>query len=87
MVVKEIDLVHHIIDRYGKITETDRKENQKIFDEALDTNMPIDKYIEKNDDCIQYADGGKHPYTVSHIINNAYNMVLSTGFYTEPIKM
>ena len=31
MVVKDIYLVHHLIDRYGETTETDLKENKKIF--------------------------------------------------------
>ena len=43
---KTIDLVHQIMDRYGKITETDLKENHKRFDEALDTTIAIGKYFE-----------------------------------------
>ena len=45
MRVKMIDLLHHLMDRYGKITETYLKENHKILDEALDTTMPIGKYF------------------------------------------
>ena len=71
MVVKKIDLVHHLMVRYEKITETKIKDNQKIFDEALGTSMPIDKYFEQTDDCIQYADDVKYPYTPVQIINNA----------------
>ena len=47
MGVKTIDLVHHIMGRYGKIKETDINDNQNRFDEAFDTNMPIDKYFNK----------------------------------------
>ena len=45
MGVKTIDLVHHIMDRYGKTTETVLKKYQKIFDKALDTTMLIDKNL------------------------------------------
>ena len=38
-------LVHHIMDRYGKTTETVLKKYQKIFDKALDTTMLIDKNL------------------------------------------
>ena len=31
-----------------KFTETDLKENHNIFDEVLDTIMPIDKYFLNN---------------------------------------
>ena len=76
-----IDLVHHIMYRYEKITETDLKENQNKFYEALDNTMPIDKYFELINDWIQYEDDGKQTYTAAHIINNYYNMVLATGLY------
>ena len=52
MAVKTIDLVHHLVDRYGEMIEKDLKENQKIFDEELDTTIPIDKYVEIIDDWI-----------------------------------
>ena len=41
MGVKTINLVHHLMDIHGEITEKYLKENQKWFDEALDTTMPI----------------------------------------------
>ena len=47
MGVNTIDLVHYLMDRYGNIIETDVKENQKRFYEALETIIPIDKYFEK----------------------------------------
>ena len=46
---KTINLVHHRMERYGKVIETDRKENQTIFYETLDTTMPIHKYFERID--------------------------------------
>ena len=87
MGVKTIDLVHHIMDGYGRIIETELKENNKIFDEALNTTTLIDKYFEIIDYCIQYSDYGKHPYTSDQIINNSYNTVLATFLYTEHSKM
>ena len=68
--------------RYGKIIETYLKENQNRFDVALDTNMPIDKYVGWIDDCIRYDDYHNHSYTESHILNNTYSTVLAMGVYT-----
>ena len=48
--------------------------------------MPINKYFEQIDDCIQYEDDDNQPLTAAQIIDNAYNTVLATGLYTEPIK-
>ena len=75
MGVNTIDLVHHLMDRYGKIIETDIQENQERLDKSLDTTMPTEKYFEQIDDCIQYVDDGNQPYTAYRIIKNAYNTV------------
>ena len=87
MVVKAIYLIHHIMDRYRKTTETDLEENRKVFDETLDTTMTIDKYFERIDNCIQYTYDSKQPYTDSQIINNAYSTVLATGLYMASRKI
>ena len=40
--VKRIDLVQHLMGKYGEITETDPKENQEMSNNALDTSMSFD---------------------------------------------
>ena len=87
MGVKTIYLVHRLMDRYGKISETDLKENHKRFDDALDTIMINNKYFEQIYEFILYVYGRKQQYKSAQIINNAYYMVLSTGLYAEPNKM
>ena len=62
MGVKTIDLVHYLMGRYGKIIETDLKDNHKIFDRALDTTIPIEKYFERIYDCIKNAEDDNQPY-------------------------
>ena len=70
---KTIDLVNNLMDRYGESIRTDLKENQKIFDYELYTNMPIDKYFEIIDECIHYVEYENKTYTRYQIINNTYN--------------
>ena len=72
---------------YGKITETELNDNQNILNEASDTTITIDKYFERIEYCIQYADYGKQQYPASRIINNAYNTLLDMGMYKEPRNM
>ena len=43
--------------------------------------MAMEKYFEVIDGCIRYVDDVKHPYTAYQIIDNSYNMVLTTGLY------
>ena len=87
MGVKTINMVQHLMDRYGKITENALKMNQKGFNEALNTTMTIGIYFEIIDDCIQYSYDRNQPYIAAHIINNFYNTVLATILYNKPSKM
>ena len=45
MGVMKFDIVHHLMDRYERITQMDLKYNHNIFDEALDTTIIIGKYL------------------------------------------
>ena len=85
--VKFINLIHHMMEIYSQITETDLKEHQKKFDEALDTTISIYGYFEKILNCMQYANDIKQPFKAAQIINNTCNVVLATGLYTEQNKM
>ena len=87
MRVNSINTIHNIIGRYRKITKKDLRENHEIFDEALDTTIPIEKYLYGIENCIKYVYNGNHPYMATHIINNFYNTVLAKGLYTDPSKM
>ena len=75
------------MERYRKITETDLKYNQNIFDKALETTMTINKYSEKIDSFIYFANYDKQPYMADQISNNAYNKVFVTGLYKKTRKM
>ena len=83
MGINVIYLIHHLINRYGKTTETDLKEKQRRFEESLDTTVPIEKYFNIIDNCIHYVDDIKQTYMTSQIIINFYNMVLSMGLYKK----
>ena len=67
------------MNRYGKVTEMDLKENHKRFDEALDNTIPIEKYYEIIDDWIQYADDVKQPHTAAQIIKKFPHHGISYG--------
>ena len=81
MGVNKVDLFRYLMDRYGKITEIDLKENQNIFNEAFDTTITIEKYFEIIYDCVQYVNDENHPYAAAQIIKHTYKTVLTTGLY------
>ena len=52
MGIKTINMVHHLMERYGETIETDPKEKQQRFYDALETTIPIEKCFGLIDDCI-----------------------------------
>ena len=64
MDINKIDMIHHLMERYRKITETDLKYNQNILDKALETTMTINN---ENDDKLDIVDvNGGHEDCVSY---------------------
>eukprot|EP00566_Odontella_aurita_P016593 CAMPEP_0113569390 /NCGR_PEP_ID=MMETSP0015_2-20120614/24388_1 /TAXON_ID=2838 /ORGANISM="Odontella" /LENGTH=249 /DNA_ID=CAMNT_0000472057 /DNA_START=458 /DNA_END=1203 /DNA_ORIENTATION=+ /assembly_acc=CAM_ASM_000160 len=80
------DLLDHLMDRYGKITATDLKENAKRMNEPINTGLPITKYFERIGDCVQFADVGKTPCKHERILQMVYLAVLKTVLYGDAGK-
>ena len=56
------------------------------MNEPIDLYLPIDKYFKKTDDCVQFVDNGKTPYTAAQVIQKANHAVLASGTYTDSCK-
>ena len=54
----------------------DLKDNNQEINKPIDLSFMIDKYFERTNDCAQYTDDGKTPYTVAQVIHKAYHTVL-----------
>ncbi len=57
------DLLDHLLVTYGRITPTALAENLKRFQAAIDPDTPLETYFKTLEDCLQYADDGKAPYS------------------------
>ena len=86
LAVTFFDLLEHLLERYGKITTTDLKYNNQRINEPIDSSLTINKHFEKIDDCIQFADDGKTPYTATQFIYKAHHMILASIMYLDACK-
>lgn len=81
MSVSPRSIIKHLMDRYGRITTADLQQNLIRINEAMDATQPIDISFKKIDDCVQYADAGKTPFTPAQILLIAYNALYSAGIF------
>ena len=80
------DLLEHLLDRYGNITIADLEFNNQWMNELIDLSLPIDKYFDWIDECVQFENDGKTPYTASQFIQKAHHAVLETAIYVDACK-
>lgn len=84
--VKTRDLIDHLMDRYGKITPAELRDNKSRMEEPIDSSQPIDIYWQRVDDCIQYAADGNTPFTAEQILQTVLLAVMATGLYKDDVK-
>ena len=79
LVVTLCDLLKHIFDRYGNIATSDLESNNKWINKPVYSSLPINKYFNQINDCVQFDNDGKTPYTEEQVVQNAHHVVLVSG--------
>ena len=80
------DLLKHMINWYGKIMTTDLKYNNQRMNEPIDSSLPIDKYFNQIDDCIQFDGDDNIPYIASKVVQNYHHVLLASVVYVDACK-
>ena len=77
-----MDLLDHLMDRYGNITYIHIKNNKK----SIDISQPINVYFKQIEDPVQFVDNGKMMYTTKHILQMVCHSTLATVLYSDKMK-
>ena len=56
------------------------------MNKTIDLYFLIDKYFEQIDECVQFVNNIKTPYTEAQVIQKAHHMVLPSGIYVDACK-
>ena len=56
------------------------------MNEPIDSLVPINKYFELINDCIQYTENVKTPHTDAQLLQKSHHSVLESGLYTNAFK-
>ena len=77
-----IDIINHMMARYGRITAADIKMKKKSIQEPIDTSQTINIFRIIIDDGVQYYSMANTPYTPEQVLQMAYHAVSSSGIYS-----
>ena len=84
--VSAIQLMKHLMDRYGKVSEADLDANQNKLMESYNASQPIKMYYEKIEDCIQYAKDRGTTISTEQVMQTVYHVVHVSGLYNDACK-
>eukprot|EP00957_Ditylum_brightwellii_P128793 9824401-Ditylum_brightwellii.AAC.1 len=79
MNISAMDMINHLVDRYGNITLSDVKENNKKVNKPMDTDEPISTYFHCIEKCVQFAEDAKTSYTNEQVLQCVEHAAAMTG--------
>ena len=80
------NLLTHLFNNYGNITQRELEDNDTRMRALWDPNSPFDCLVQQLEDGQDYADDGGQPYTANQLLCIAYTLIFKTGLYFEDCK-
>ena len=80
------NLLRHLFENYGNITQLELEDNDTKMRALWDPNSPFDCLVQQLEDGQDYTDDGGQPYTADQLLHIAYTLVFKTGLYFEDCK-
>ena len=80
------DILAHLFQNYGNITQYDIEENDKKLKEKWDANTPIEMLFDQIEDAQDFAAAAGQPYSNNQLLTTAYNLVYATGLFFDDCK-
>ena len=79
-------MLQHLYDTYGKITEDKLEENRQEMTKAYDISLPIETLYARIEDCVDFADAARSPYSQAQILNTAFLLIQKTGVFNKECR-
>ena len=74
-----LNLITHLYDSYGNITQIELSENETRMKAPYDITTPIENLFAQIDEAVEFADAGNAPFTAIQIVTTAYLLIFQTG--------
>jgi hypothetical protein len=79
-----LTMLTHLIQRYGKITEEEIKENETLLHEPFDISQSFESFI-KRQVCQNYATEAAEPITDGRLTRTAVGLIKATHLFTTTV--
>ena len=77
------DIIQHLHHTCASISPQDLNDNDERLKKPYDPNLPFETLVDQIENAVDFAAAGKAPYSTIQIVNAAYNLIFSTGAFTE----
>ena len=84
--VSTMQLLTHLYDNYGQITDLDLDENERNMKKKYDPDQPIDVLFHQIKTAEEYTTTGNSPFTARQTVNTAFLLIFATGAYEDECK-
>ena len=84
--VSTMNIITHLYDTYGQISDLDIDENERKMKQRYDPNQPIDVLFKQIESAEEYATTGNSPFTARQIVNTAFLLIFACGAYEDECK-
>lgn len=79
-------MLQHLYDNYGKITEDKLEQNREEMNSPFDVSLPIEILFTQIEDCVDFADAARSPYSQAQILNTAFLLIQKTGIFNKECR-
>ena len=80
-------LLDHIYSIYANISGFALQDNDKRLQAPYNSNQPFETLIDQVENAVDYASAGDMPYTPSHVVGIAFQIVFQTGRFNDDCKL
>ena len=77
------DMLQHLYNNYGKITEDKLEKNRQEMNKAYSVTMTIETVFAQMEDCVDFADAAQSPFSQTQILNTALLLIQKTGVFNK----
>ena len=84
--VSTLNLLTHLYNTYGKITEVDLNRNHELMSEAFDPNLPIESFFRRIEECVEFAAAGNTPFSPQQVVTQAFYNIQRSGLFTDDCR-
>ena len=81
-----ITMLQHLYDTYGKITEERLEKNREEMTATYDVAVPIDNLFTRIEECVDFADAARSPYSQAQILSISFLIIQKTGLFNKECR-